>query len=264
MKFAGIVPGAAGVWGVVQKAMRVAGTHRSGAVRACRPTVTLLVAWFACGAVVIDAEGRELTVNVHLDVDRAITSTVLTRVLESEATGIWKPYGVRLVWNEAAGSTAHGLQLVAMLEARFGRGGLPPSATVLGRSSIDLESPILRPIHVSFDATDAVLTMGRSLPETGRQIVHDHELARALGRVLAHELGHVLLGAPYHDAEGLMRAVYRPSELADPDRAQFRLTCMGVGRLRNRLRVLGFEDEGLDGIGSDRPGRGPCIPGHAQ
>ena len=80
--------------------------------------------------------------------------------------------------------------------------------------------------------------------------------ARALGRVLAHEIGHVLLSAPYHDEAGLMRAVFRPDELAGPDRAPFRLTCGGIGRLRSRVRMLtGIEHEPIDPK--------TCIPGHA-
>jgi hypothetical protein len=69
-------------------------------------------------------------------------------------------------------------------------------------------------------------------------IVPDHDLGRGLGRVLAHEIGHVLLGAPYHDEVGLMRAVFRPDELGELDRAPFRLTCSGVARLRGRIGLL--------------------------
>ena len=62
-----------------------------------------------------------------------------------------------------------------------------------------------------------------------------------LGVVVVHEqddLGHVLLGPPYHDDEGLMRPAFRPNELGDPDRAPFRLTCGAVNRLRHRIRVM--------------------------
>jgi hypothetical protein len=40
-------------------------------------------------------------------------------------------------------------------------------------------------------------------------------LIRALGRVLAHEIGHYLLGTGEHSARGLMRAKFRPKDLLD-------------------------------------------------
>lgn len=40
-------------------------------------------------------------------------------------------------------------------------------------------------------------------------------LPRALGRALAHELGHYLLGRREHSASGVMRAAFRPEDLAD-------------------------------------------------
>ena len=68
------------------------------------------------------------------------------------------------------------------------------------------------------------------------------ELARALGRVLAHEIGHVLLRLPLHDATGLMRAVLSPSELAEPNRSRLGLANRSVGRLRSRLAALAQVD----------------------
>jgi hypothetical protein len=107
---------------------------------------------------------------------------------------------------------------------------------------------------VSFDATEDVLAL-----RTTNQalIVRDHELARALGRVLAHEIGHVLLGAPFHDEAGLMRGVFRSNELAEPNRAPFRLTRSDVGRLRSRIPALtGIEQEPIE--------RQKCIPSHTR
>jgi hypothetical protein len=78
-------------------------------------------------------------------------------------------------------------------------------------------------------------------------VVTDRELARALGRVLAHEIGHVLLGARNHDQTGLMRVSFLPDELAAADRAPFRLTCLDVGRLRSRIGILtGIEQQPAD------------------
>ena len=67
-------------------------------------------------------------------------------------------------------------------------------------------------------------------------VTYDRVLGLAIGRVLAHELGHVLLGSPgYHDAEGLMRAKFQRDDLARPERSRFRLAPFSVERLRSRL-----------------------------
>ena len=50
-----------------------------------------------------------------------------------------------------------------------------------------------------------------SLPKALADLV----LARALGRALAHEIGHYLLGTGMHNSQGLMRASFTPQELLE-------------------------------------------------
>ena len=45
-------------------------------------------------------------------------------------------------------------------------------------------------------------------------------LPRALGRALAHELGHYLLARRAHSPTGLMREAFRPEDLADQGEGQ--------------------------------------------
>lgn len=145
---------------------------------------------------------------------------------------------MQLEWPDAraADTGANGFALDVSLEPRIEQNEQRPWTTVLGSARIDLDSPGRQPIRVSVDATEGLLNLRRGLGIAG--FVTDRELARGLGRVLAHEIGHVLLGAPYHDDAGLMRAVFLPNELGHPDRALFRLTCTDVARLSARLHVL--------------------------
>ena len=200
--------------------------------------VTALCA-FAVTALQADVSGR-LEVNIRLRVDPSLTSRHLTDRLKTETEAIWGPYGVRLEWTDAADaaeSAANGVSLDASLERQFESRVRMKRLAVLGRVAVGPDASNWRSIRVSSDATERVLaarTTGR--PASGS--VLDHQLARALGRVLAHEIGHVLLGATAHDRAGLMRASFRAEELGEPDRTPFRLTCSGVDRLRGRLRAL--------------------------
>ncbi len=209
----------------------------AGSVQPVRLTACL-AAVCVCASAGIHADVCEpFVVNVHLQVDRSIRSRVIPADLKNETEVLWRPYGVHFEWTDspAAGPVPSGLSLEVILERRIiDAPGLPTWATVMGLTSVKRNGPSARPIRVSLDATESVLASSRT--SIGR-MVYDHEVGRALGRVLAHEIGHSLLGA-HHDDVGLMRAVFRPNELAEPDRTPFRLTCKGLARLRGRIGLL--------------------------
>jgi len=193
-------------------------------------------AWLTQGAPVLHARDADsFTVTVRLQVARAIAPRVLSAVLRDEAESLWRPYGVQLAWSADAGvadgDEANGFSIDATIEHSM----LSPWVAVLGNASIGLVTP-RQPIRVSFDATERVLA--RRIPAPTQQVVRDRDLARALGRVLAHEIGHVLLAAPTHDAAGLMRANFTATDLAGGDRSPFRLLPDDVARLHNRVRAL--------------------------
>jgi hypothetical protein len=189
---------------------------------------------------ILSSASEPFEVSIHLHVDPSITSRRITGRLKDEAEAIWRPYGIQLEWMDVGASepASNGVSVEASLEREFERRRWMEWPAVLGRVVVTPDTPNRRPIRVSFDATEGVLALRTTGPSTMKGIVLDHELAAALGRVLAHEIGHVLLGAPDHDQAGLMRATFRPEELAQPVRTPFRLTCSGVVRLTSRLRAL--------------------------
>ena len=65
-------------------------------------------------------------------------------------------------------------------------------------------------------------------------------LARALGRVAAHELGHYLLASRQHTSHGLMRARFRPDDLVGEDGSAFCLEPAERRTLEARLRDAQF------------------------
>ncbi|MGH9141101.1 MAG: hypothetical protein ACRD2I_08165 [Vicinamibacterales bacterium] len=168
---------------------------------------------------------------INLTFDRAISSHEIKAAARREAAAIWTTYGVDLLFTGSDVPPALTLDVIVARDA-VGPDDTPP---VLGHTSIAPESAPQAPIRISFDAIDALLERRHG----GNPLMHDYALAMALGRVLAHEIGHILLGAPaYHDADGLMRTTFQADDLARPERSRFLLAEHSVTRLRSRLASL--------------------------
>lgn len=82
-------------------------------------------------------------------------------------------------------------------------------------------------VTVSADRTRRLLAQGRwggrtwdRLPEEVRARL----FSRALGRAIAHEVGHFLLRSSSHPPRGLMRARFTVTDLLDGDRRRFRIS----------------------------------------
>jgi hypothetical protein len=173
----------------------------------------------------------DLMVRVNITFDRSLASKNLQAAAKNEAASIWSQYGVALEWTDTGARPD--LSLDAIVERRHEHVN-QDRALVLGRTTIGSELETPEPIHISLDAMDALFDQQ---PVGGAQ--HDYALAVALGRVLAHELGHVLLGSPgYHDREGMMRANIPVGDFVRIDRSQFGLSAGSVVRLRARIAEL--------------------------
>jgi hypothetical protein len=218
---------------------------RAGALKAL---AVCLAAWCACARASADESGF-FQVHVRLRVDHVIKSTSILTILKDETEGIWRPYGVQVEWADAQVGevAAEGFFVEAVIDRRSD-GPADPDRAVLGRAVVTQDPLGAGPIRVSFDATERMLLRR---PSSG-PFVGERDMGRALGRVLAHEIGHVLLAVRQHDRSGLMRAVFTPAELGAPDREAFRLTNDDLGRLRSRIQVMTGEPETRCGENLDR------------
>lgn len=160
-----------------------------------------------------------------------------------ETTEIWRPYGVSLRWVMTAGETIGATQVITVVrEPAAPVAAAPPRGRRLGAVTF-VDGSVFAETSVAL----AVETIERLIDETPiatRRVadwparLREEITGRALGRVLAHELGHYLIAWRGHTAEGLMRFQFRGDALVDPDRKPFRISETLLPRLNARLAQM--------------------------
>jgi hypothetical protein len=162
----------------------------------------------------------DITVNVATSIR---SDTVKDMLAETDA--IWKSSGVVFVWRraaerlapyaesgEAGGDRPPGLRVTVDDQAGDCRDGIVP----LGWIKFDRLGEPGREIHVSYRNAEALLAASSivvgdltMMPQLRRETY----LARAMGRALAHELGHYLMASTAHTEHGLMQKRLSASDL---------------------------------------------------
>ena len=169
----------------------------------------------------------------------ARTSPALIRNLQVEVASIWKPYDVDVRWNTTDRCALDVASVAVIIE----RGHSSPAvnAPALGTTRVRMGPVVAVPVHLDYDAARAVtgtLTSSQLVAVIGRPDVGEAELGRALGRVLAHEIGHLLLAAPNHHRHGLMREAFSALDLVALHHLSYTLSEAELSRLHSRWRVL--------------------------
>ena len=154
----------------------------------------------------------------------------------AEVEARWKPYGVRFRW-EVPALDAQSLTTADLVVAVDDS---PPGSEQSDRTPI---------AHVRFYAGQPRNFIRASVPATMLLVNFEKRrmgfressprlggfVARVLGRAIAHEIGHVLLGTSTHSPTGLMRATHSGLALMTPDGDRFALTASDQRQLRARL-----------------------------
>lgn len=160
------------------------------------------------------------------------SSQVSRRVQEAalaEAADIWAPYGVVLTVLPAANHVV-APDIVVVSDERPLRHA--PSE-VLASVPIDEAHVLLPVVEVRYAAlVDLVLSAPGGTFPPGQAGIRDQLVARALGRVVAHEVGHIILQSPAHGS-GLMSPVQAGRDLVALDRRRFALSNRDALRLRS-------------------------------
>jgi len=171
-------------------------------------------------------------------------SQLTVQSMQNEAATIWRHYGVQIQWPSSLGDVQCPSVIGSfdvLVENRPSSGRHTSAAPVLGRTRL-VPARIERVgIYVDYDETQALIeSVGQSqlLTLAGHPDLGPVDIGRALGRVLAHEIGHVVLGASGHQPFGLMRRSFAPNDLVTSLRWAYTLSRQEVERLGLREREL--------------------------
>ena len=176
-----------------------------------------------------------------------MSPALIARVFK-ETDGIWRPSGISFLWRritreavafERAGET--GPYVPNTLRLNIGNAsGQPRDGRVpLGWIVFDDVTTPQQEIYVSYANAQAVMAESRGvvgliaeMPIVQRETL----LARAMGRALAHELGHYLLASKVHTQRGLLKASRTAAELFSIERTGFKIDAVQRQQIATRMR----------------------------
>ena len=162
----------------------------------------------------------------------SVTRGLPVPVIAEEVRSIWKPYLDVVMGGPDDAWVPCRQSLHLRITDRPSPGGQQDASALGWIEFVDGEpAPLVtvsvqRARNVLMDA----LWMGRSL-QLLPAAVGTRFVARALGRAIAHEIGHYLLRSAAHVPEGLMRARFTARDFLDERTARFRLTAPEQERL---------------------------------
>ena len=172
-------------------------------------------------------------------------SHALRRSMIDETAALWKPYDVALTWiavDASRGTPPFGMVRVLKEGCRVEPLCAPTDRRRLGAvvfrdESATPDNTLMLSVATVVDVVARVTWHDRRLTDLPAQS-RDHLIGRALGRVLAHEIGHYVLGIRRHSANGLMRSEFRGDQLIGPSRGPFEVPAAEMPLLQIRLAQL--------------------------
>ena len=174
------------------------------------------------------------------------------RTALAEIAAIWSAHGV-LVSAAGAPTPGDGVFLRVVIEPRPASLGFPWGGTLASIRFDETGTPA--PVITLYLAALVVMIDRANVPGAGGDsapaLLRNRAIGRAVGRVLAHEVGHYLLRSRWHAQSGLMRAGHTTTDLVGPERAPFALSRADAARFAAIESMVGREERGRS---DDRPG----------
>lgn len=153
-------------------------------------------------------------------------SPALVSALLAETNTIWQSTGITFLWrfDRIAAPMPYGRSTLRVWIGNETHGASSEPHVPLGWIMFATPTSPAREIYVSYANAAALLASSPgvvgavdAMPRLQRETL----LARAMGRALAHELGHYLSASKAHSKTGLMMAVHSAAELFSPQRGRF-------------------------------------------
>lgn len=187
------------------------------------------------------ARAMPLTVRLRLVVRSRVPETILEPAL-AEAAHVWARYDVLVQTVETGAATATGEDALALTVVIDDNATPAEGDDGLGAIRFASDGTPLPEVSIHYDRVRRLALASQVLgmdASHAPQRLRDHAVGLALGRSLAHEIGHFVLRWTHHASRGLMRPQQGASALTAADPNAFTLTDSEVERLRIVLAARG-------------------------
>lgn len=183
---------------------------------------------------------------VDVTVASNVPASLVTRVLE-ETAAVWTATGLTFMWRQhrAGGSVPesgppvrHALDVVIGNDHGVAADLERENKVPLGWIRFDGGDVPTGEIYLSYENAVAFMVEARGVVGAVERMTlmeRELKLARAMGRALAHEIGHYLLASKVHTPAGLMEAAHSAVEFFSYPRDAFAITAAQRQTIANRL-----------------------------
>jgi hypothetical protein len=208
-------------------------TARQRALTRTPRDTPMLAFWLAVLPIFVRGDGVQ-AVPFAVFAPRDVTDSLVYRIC-TEASDIWESAGIVFACHRVRSEAESGDW---PLEITIDDRRASEARDALGWITFTANRPD-RSIHLSRACADDLV---RTTPGLNDRTIASHEtlIGRALGRALAHELGHYLLQSKAHTSRGLMRRIWSSVDSFAVSRTGFELTAeqraVAVGSLARNER----------------------------